>query len=509
MGAKAGNGNSLAMDNSQAGRERNQDSPQHPCPIQFNGASHNITGSMSRSKNFHAGEASRSLGGMRRRESGQPLGGLIDQMALLASPSRGLDDASASIFLDGQSKVSSLMNADTQNEFRQYISDRIKAHRQKHGLLPHGQRLSYVSSVNPHCQQSLEEVALLVRKLREALMATHRVDSLTLEIYMLSVLLSLLCDNAGQFATAMPRLVEELLILEAAQLTHTASQRLWCDVSNLTDDAGLPEDNLFDFFASLYLLSRTVDLCIPSAKGKERASDFMLLSLRLESLARAQKGRRSSPRNDMAASLLHRVKLISTHLRTGDVLSFRRLIIQSQMKSGVDPELTPWHYFLLRKVLIQLQTRTWTRLKSSYHSLTLPWYVSSEGAVAGAGVSFDEEREPAWLEKLLLTDAELDPIVCAQPSGPISASPSEVSAVRVLSERLVLVLHKQGLPTSIAGGSNAAAADSKPYPRHPHASSLAPWRLRMNAVKTAVPTPPCLASEAVVGGVVASLQVRG
>ncbi len=43
--------------------------------------------------------------GLRRRADGEPLGGLVNQMALLASPSRGLDSKAAALSIDGTTRT--------------------------------------------------------------------------------------------------------------------------------------------------------------------------------------------------------------------------------------------------------------------------------------------------------------------------------------------------------------------------------------------------------------------
>lgn len=132
---------------------------------------------------------------LRRRDAKQPLGGEIDPMSLIASPSRGIQGAqSASL---GSAEDQDLTNFSTQARFREYISTRIRAHCEKHprttlqGLIPSwlpdgweketNSGTSVASPESKAARNGLEEVLLLVRKLREGIMASRRSDGAALE----------------------------------------------------------------------------------------------------------------------------------------------------------------------------------------------------------------------------------------------------------------------------------------------------------------------------------------
>lgn len=132
---------------------------------------------------------------LRRRDANQPLGGEIDPMSLIASPSRGIQGSqSASL---GSAGDQDLTNFSTQARFREYISTRIRAHCEKHprttlqDLIPSWLPDDWdketifetsVASAEPKAARNgLEEVLLLVRKLREGIMASRRSDGAALE----------------------------------------------------------------------------------------------------------------------------------------------------------------------------------------------------------------------------------------------------------------------------------------------------------------------------------------
>lgn len=59
-------------------------------------------------------------------------------------------------------------------------------------------------------EEELQQILLLVRKLREALVASKRVDGFAVEVYELSAYLAVLCGDVPQLAATVPRLVLEL-----------------------------------------------------------------------------------------------------------------------------------------------------------------------------------------------------------------------------------------------------------------------------------------------------------
>jgi hypothetical protein len=76
------------------------------------------------------------------------------------------------------------MDASTQHDFRKYISQQIQKHADAHGKVKAPTDLSPCQST-AELRQSLEQILLLVRKLREALVAsrsaTSEFDGLDLE----------------------------------------------------------------------------------------------------------------------------------------------------------------------------------------------------------------------------------------------------------------------------------------------------------------------------------------
>lgn len=104
---------------------------------------------------------------------------------LISSPSRGLDASDSK---------RNLTNSDTQARYRQYISQRIHSHSDKHGklsdrdLFPITLPNAALPTSNPPWAaaglegavlESLQDVMLLVRRLREGCIAASRRDAFT------------------------------------------------------------------------------------------------------------------------------------------------------------------------------------------------------------------------------------------------------------------------------------------------------------------------------------------
>lgn len=194
------------------------------------------------------------------RDELRPLGNKsLDRLALLASPSRGLDSTSLlSTTLSDQGSMD-LTSFSVQHELRQYISTRIttkaiplltsppKVLTSSHYLLP--------SPKDPvgEGEEELQQILLLVRKLREALVASKRADGFAVEVYECSVYLSLLCGDVMQLASSLPR-----LILDLYPSTTVEEQTSNEDLQQLSKHLGLEIDakgiDKRQQFISLYLL---------------------------------------------------------------------------------------------------------------------------------------------------------------------------------------------------------------------------------------------------------------
>ncbi|KAL9940101.1 hypothetical protein V8E36_000806 [Tilletia maclaganii] len=211
--------------------------------------------------------------GLKPRDMSRPLGGKLDPMALLASPSRGLDASNLDNLLDGD-----ITDLHVQTRFRAHISEQIQRHAAKFGRTDD----AGPSSEREEKQASLSSIILLARKLREGLIASSakgrdlgpvqepsEATALLVDTLELSVVLALLSEppNVAQLQAALPRLVESLSI-------ESVRQALSCDgqtTAHLEADlaSSLPADRLLK------------EQAISSLSGGSEDSLYLCCSLQL------------------------------------------------------------------------------------------------------------------------------------------------------------------------------------------------------------------------------------
>ena len=147
-------------------------------------------------------------GASRRRNSKNRLKYSPDRLCLLQSPSRGVDDPV------------NLLQRDVQDQYWESIVRKI----QEHADVYQDDELTLPCNNHEHgvrCRNnSLQELLLGIRKLREGLVASHRMDRLTVQVYELTVFLSILCENQAQLASTVSRLVQEIYPAIPVSYTH-------------------------------------------------------------------------------------------------------------------------------------------------------------------------------------------------------------------------------------------------------------------------------------------------
>ena len=138
-----------------------------------------------------------------------------DSLCLLQSPSRGVDDPN------------NLLQRNVQDLYWESIVKKIQQHADVY------QETEFTSPYNKHedgvlCRNnSLQELLLGIRKLREGLVASHRMDRLTVQVYELTVFLSILCEDQAQLASTVSRLVQEIYPAIPIGTAVTEVQRLY------------------------------------------------------------------------------------------------------------------------------------------------------------------------------------------------------------------------------------------------------------------------------------------
>ncbi len=306
--------------------------------------------------------------------------------------------------------------------------------------------------------------------------------------YILSVLVSILTGNEGQLASALPRLTEELIppIANTGGWARESRQQLSDDLASLIEAPGshsidfeaVSTVQILDFLSSLHLLSRTAQIVLPArTRGAASLGRGTGASAAGESLKLGEELRRvladAADRSSTKAPHLTRAIALSKAIRQCNVVAFRQQLVHTGQ-----PQWTHWHLTLIRKVVGPLERESWAQLKASYVSVTLPSY-----ALGRSGTT-----APAWLERMLLLDSELQGL------------PAETSHDLARAQRLARALERQGLPPV------AAAAGAQSQIQNREASALSPWAGAISAVSMPAAAPAL--AEAVVGGKALTLRVR-
>lgn len=369
-------------------------------------------------------------------------------MALLASPSRGIDSTNAASL--GQTQDQDLTYPPTQEKFREYISKKIKAHCARFPMpidayapkltVPGQEYFSAKAKDGTEREEelvkarvSLEELLLMVRKLREGIMSSRRLDKAAIEVYHLSLFLSILTLNGLQLSTSIDRLLKTFPLISVSQSAWDASWNfsLAQDFAMLQgQDSPLlhqlryfSEDNeeIRAHTASFLLLAFT---CLgpgstgskdPSVAGTNAYGSFQSEKLKALEALHVEKSHVSQLPPAIAVACQ-----AETAIRTNDV---------QRLRSQVLPKATAWQKLLIYQAVPGMRIKSWETLKKGWMSVPLPILLDlppssmteEADAIAKLAAKMDnvglahEEEESAeenddWLERLLLIDIGLVPI---------------------------------------------------------------------------------------------------
>ncbi|PWN25547.1 hypothetical protein BDZ90DRAFT_233991 [Jaminaea rosea] len=335
---------------------------------------------------------------MRRRDDSQRLGVAIDPMSLIASPSRGIQGAESTTL--GSSGEQDLTNAATQARYREYVSKRIAAHCERYP-----QPLEFYvpptgidamddeqAMLRRQAITSLDEILLLVRKLREGVVASRRGDAAAVEVYHLALFLAVVTLNKGQISAAIHRAVFDLYpSISVASSSSPAWPSVAADFASLRDSqtrhAARNDTHLFvdsketrEHTASLLLLSHT---CFDSKSSRgSLEDDFMQLQARVVDALSLDVERDGGLTDHLLlASEVDRL------IRQGNVVQLRRLLIGQHrtLPTSVAPGRrlaapTVYQAMLLSQALPRCRAMAWAQLRKVYMSVPLPKASQEEDA---------------------------------------------------------------------------------------------------------------------------------
>lgn len=335
-------------------------------------------------------------------------------LALLSSPSRGLDASPGS---GSQGPGQSLVQHETQHRFRQHIADRLAQHAEKYGQIgggllpaavfpipavpsrnaskqassPHATAAPGLAA-NPQALTSLQEVLLLARRLREGCVASARADVFTLDVYILSVLISILVGDNIQLSASLGRLidffVDEEHMARDNVLPHEAEQQIARLMSCTPAKLNKPHA------ASLHLLwlsltgGQAERLGGQKSKAPGSAGDSLAWHQQLRTLlGGAETGALAESKEMGVAQRAHYA------LARNDVVALRAVLL--------DEDCTLWQRALLVRAVDAKRSAAWTTLRMSYVHLAV------DAALLG-GTTHSSAADD-WVERMLLIDVELLP----------------------------------------------------------------------------------------------------
>ncbi|KZO99360.1 hypothetical protein CALVIDRAFT_561226 [Calocera viscosa TUFC12733] len=289
-----------------------------------------------------------------RAEKGKPL----DRMERLAMISRsgGSEDAN-----------DTLKDYNVQEEFREYIEKHISAYKATNPFPP-ALNDDGSSSLSPSQRETLTNILIMFRKLREGILASRRVDHFAIETYETSARLAVYCQEDKALSSVFGRLVPDLYnAYDEATLT--------AGLSNLTTSAApaatvsarqVPSKR--DEFTAVYLL-HLLHVAYPSQR------DFLP---RLKALS------------GQAPATFRLVAATAAHVRRGSFWALSQLVLHStQPRSDLIQRM-------LIVILAKTRSRTWATLKAAYMQVQLDkgnWLCSVLGFEKAASVErFMKER---------------------------------------------------------------------------------------------------------------------
>ena len=270
-------------------------------------------------------------------------------------------------------------------------------------------------------EEELQQILLLVRKLREALVASKRTDRFAIEVYELSAYLAILCGDVPQLAATLPRLVLDLYPNPVDSDAEAENNPTWDDVEKLASQLGLAtmngqrEKQLR--MTSLYLLQT---MCLSGRATRLGQYSVADAGSDHESLRRGLREYR--PLRTTLATLygdelhLHLRFCDRVYSALRDIDPFRlSCLLQERTGSdgGEEYRVDGWQKLLLLQALPSVRGAAWAVARKAY--MYLPISRGLEKLISSSDTSLGQAREEAqtpleaYLSELLLLSTKVVP----------------------------------------------------------------------------------------------------
>lgn len=256
----------------------------------------------------------------------------------------------------------SLKHWATQEKYRTYIDERIEKHYATFG----GRRDAPVAPTQGEELESLQSLVLLFRKLREGVVASHRIDAFAVKVFESSVRYSVLSKNTGQLLSSLSGLVPGLY--EAYDKTDPGKGGV--DISG-----GLAKLSLHDKraeFVSILLLYHLV----------QTASTTVFWSTLIDLTTSSQSTRLRAPfapvDHNTTVAPRDTGKFIARHklsfaIRVAGCLSVEQFDPLRFYALCRDPSASTYERAVLSWARDRVQDRAWEVMRKAYLEVRLEW----------------------------------------------------------------------------------------------------------------------------------------
>ncbi|RXK39650.1 hypothetical protein M231_03004 [Tremella mesenterica] len=263
----------------------------------------------------------------------------------------------------------------TQERYRRYIDQRIQKHYTTHST-PRHQPPNFA---NTEEMESLQSIVLLFRKLREGVVASHRTDDFSVEVFESSVRFCILAKNTGQLLSALSGLVPGLyLAVDSTRRKGKSKQQDSSALDNLADriskidlDSSSRRDAREEF-ASLLLLFHLVQDASSSTNFHSTLMELTNHQSRRLRTPFTHSQLNSIPPTQPQDPFLLRSALAYS-IRAYHAVSVEHFSPLAYYALLDNPSASPYEKMILSWVESGIRERVWEVLKKTYLETSLEW----------------------------------------------------------------------------------------------------------------------------------------
>ncbi|ORY29805.1 hypothetical protein BCR39DRAFT_163185 [Naematelia encephala] len=309
---------------------------------------------------------------MRRAHSGRTE---LDPMEMMQSVSRSGGDGA---------EGDALKDWGVQEQYRQWIDQRLDKHYETFSTPRH----TSPATDRTDEIESLSSIVLLFRKLREGVVASHRIDAFAIEVFESSARISVLAGNKTQLVASLSGLIPGLYTAVSPPLSPDQPSSLDRALASLRISDARQE------LTSIYLLYRLVT-------DSPRAMHELLISLTLPSpplLFRPFSSVETAAVRPSSHPFIHPSQL-AYPLAAARALSEHSFDPVAYFRLLEDHSAGAYERIVLRWATDGVRERAWTRLKRTYLDVGVGWVGKCLGFTADEGKSEEDLHLKKWVQE--------------------------------------------------------------------------------------------------------------